>query len=149
MFIRSIHLGFALLIVYLNYPVFKETRFGLKFLSVKNRIPLWEFVIAIIACFSAVYIAIDYAGINERYGAPITRDLIVGLVLLLIAEVDQRVEILHALGADIAALATIAAIWPAELNEFFPPERNAAISSIAGFDVNFCLVEEFHICNVS
>ena len=79
-FIRSIHLGFALLIVYLNYPVFKETRFGLKFLSVKNRIPSWDFVIAIIACFSAVYIAVDYAGINQRYGAPITRDLIIGLI---------------------------------------------------------------------
>lgn len=91
-FIRSIHLGFALLIVYLNYPVFKETRFGLKFLSVKNRIPSWDFVIAIIACFSAVYIAVDYAGINQRYGAPITRDLIIGLILLLVLlEAARRV----------------------------------------------------------
>jgi TRAP-type uncharacterized transport system fused permease subunit len=38
-FIRAIHLGFALLVVYLNYPVFKRPLFGLKFLSVKNRIP--------------------------------------------------------------------------------------------------------------
>lgn len=91
-FIRSIHLGFALLIVYLNYPVFKETRLGLKFLSVKNRIPPWDFVIAIIACFCALYIAIDYAGINERYGAPITRDIIVGFFLLvLLLEASRRV----------------------------------------------------------
>ena len=91
-FIRSIHLGFALLIVYLNYPVFKETRFGLKFLSVKNRIPPWDFVIAIIACFSAVYIAVDYDGVNERDGAPITRDLIIGLILLLVLlEAARRV----------------------------------------------------------
>ena len=41
-FIRSIHLGFALLIVYLNYPVLKQTRFGLKFLSIKDRIPPWD-----------------------------------------------------------------------------------------------------------
>ncbi len=91
-FIRSIHLGFALLIVYLNYPVFKETRLGLKFLSVKDRIPPWDFVIAIIACFSAVYIAIDYAGINQRYGAPITRDLVIGFILLLLLlEASRRV----------------------------------------------------------
>jgi len=32
-FIRAIHLGFALLIVFLNYPLFKKTHFGLKFLS--------------------------------------------------------------------------------------------------------------------
>jgi len=49
----------------------------------------------------------------------------------------------------IAALAAIAAIRPAKLNEFFPPERNAAISPVAGSNVNFCLIEEFHICNVS
>ena len=91
-FIRSIHLGFALLLVYLNYPVLKEARPGLKFLSIKNRIPPWDFVIAIIACLSAVYIAIDYAGINERYGDPITRDLVIGLILLvLLLEAARRV----------------------------------------------------------
>ncbi len=91
-FIRSIHLGFALLMVYLNYPMFKETRLGLKFLSIKNRIPPWDFVIAIIACLTAVYIAIDYAGINERYGAPITRDIIVGFILLVfLLEASRRV----------------------------------------------------------
>jgi len=35
-FIRATHLGFALLIVYLNYPMFKETHRGLKFLSVTS-----------------------------------------------------------------------------------------------------------------
>ena len=91
-FIRSIHLGFAMLIVYLNYPVFKETRLGLKFLSVKNRIPPWDFVIAIIACLSAVYIAVDYYGVTERYGDPITRDIVIGLILLvLLLEAARRV----------------------------------------------------------
>jgi len=31
-FIRAFHLGFALLIVFLNYPLFKKTRFGLHLL---------------------------------------------------------------------------------------------------------------------
>jgi len=106
-FIRSIHLGFALLIVYLNYPVFKETRFGLKFLSIKNRIPIWDFVIAIIACFSAVYIAVDYAGINERYGSPITRDLIIGLILLLmLLEASRRV-----IGPALSVIATFFCLY--------------------------------------
>ena len=91
-FIRAIHLGFALLIVYLNYPLLKETRLGLKFLSVKNRIPWYDFVIAVVACLAAVYIAIDYVGINERYGAPITRDIVVGLILLFVLlEAARRV----------------------------------------------------------
>ena len=89
-FIRAIHLGFAMLIVYLNYPVFKETRLGLKFLSIKDRIPPLDFVIAVIACFSAVYIAVDYYGVTHRAGSPITRDIVVGLILLvLLLEVAQ------------------------------------------------------------
>ena len=91
-FIRAIHLGFAMLIVYLNYPVFKETHFGLKFLSIKDRIPPWDFVIAVIACFSAVYIAVDYYGVTHRAGAPITRDIVIGLILLvLLLEAARRV----------------------------------------------------------
>ncbi len=91
-FIRSIHLGFAMLIVYLNYPVLKQTRLGLEFLSIKDRIPPWDFVIAVIACFAAVYIAVDYYGVTERYGAPIARDIVIGLILLvLLLEAARRV----------------------------------------------------------
>jgi TRAP transporter 4TM/12TM fusion protein len=91
-FIRAFHLGFAMLIVYLNYPVFKETHLGLKFLSIKDRIPPWDFLIAAIACFSAVYIAVDYYGVTHRAGAPITRDIVIGLILLvLLLEAARRV----------------------------------------------------------
>jgi len=91
-FIRAIHLGFAMLLVYLNYPVFKQTRWGLKFLSIKDRIPPWDFVLAAVACFAAVYIAVDYYGVTERYGAPITRDIVVGLILMvMLLEAARRV----------------------------------------------------------
>ena len=106
-FIRSIHLGFALLIVYLNYPAFKTTRLGLKFLSVKDRIPWWDFGIAIVACFAAVYIAIDYAGINQRYGSPITRDLVIGLILLImLLEAARRV-----IGPALSVIATFFCLY--------------------------------------
>jgi len=102
-FIRAIHLGFALLIVYLNYPVFKQTRLGLKFLSIKDRIPPWDFAIAALACFSAVYIAVDYYGVTARYGAPITRDIIFGLILLvLLLEAARRV-----IGPALSAIALL------------------------------------------
>ena len=91
-FIRAIHLGFALLIVFLNYPFFKKARFGLKFLSTTDRIPIFDYIIAIVAAFSALYIAIDYVGLTTRYGAPITRDIVVGLGLtLLLLEASRRV----------------------------------------------------------
>ena len=68
LFVRAIHLGFALLIVYLNFPLLKETRPGLKFLSIKNRIPWYDYVIAVAVAFAAVYIMVDYEGLTMRYG---------------------------------------------------------------------------------
>jgi TRAP-type uncharacterized transport system fused permease subunit len=44
-FIRAIHLGFALLIVFLNYPLFKRTRLDLKYFSAKDRIPILDYFI--------------------------------------------------------------------------------------------------------
>ena len=91
-FIRAIHLGFAMLIVFLNYPLFKKKRFGLKFLSTTDSIPIFDYLLAIVASFSALYIAIDYAGLTTRYGAPITRDIVVGLTLtVLLLEASRRV----------------------------------------------------------
>ena len=91
-FIRAIHLGFALLIVFLNYPLFKKTRFGLNYFSQKDKIPLLDYIVAAIACLSALYIAIDYTGMTTRYGAPIVRDTVIGLTLVvLLLEASRRV----------------------------------------------------------
>ncbi len=91
-YIRAIHLGFALLIVFLNYPWFKKPRPGLDFLSAKDRIPVFDILIGIVAAISALYIAIDYVGVTQRYGAPIARDLIFGAALvLLLLEASRRV----------------------------------------------------------
>jgi TRAP transporter 4TM/12TM fusion protein len=103
-FIRAIHLGFALLIVFLNYPLFKKTRLGLRYFSAKDRIPVLDYIIGIIAAFAAIYIVIDYAGLITRYGAPITRDIVIGFTLIvLLLEATRRV-----IGP---ALPTIAAVF--------------------------------------
>ena len=91
-YIRSIHLGFALLIVFLNFPIFKKKRFGLNFLSVTDRIPFFDYIIAIVACLSALYIVLDFEGITTRYGAPIQRDIVIGILLtILLLEAARRV----------------------------------------------------------
>jgi len=106
-FIRAIHLGFALLIVFLNYPLFKKTHFGLKFLSTKTKIPIIDYLIAIVAAFSALYIAIDYAGMTTRYGAPILRDLVLGAALvILLLEASRRV-----IGPALPFIATVFIVY--------------------------------------
>ena len=102
-FIRAIHLGFALLIVFLNYPLFKKTRLGLKYFSAKDRIPILDYLFGVIAAFAAIYIVIDYAGLITRYGAPITRDIVVGVILIVILlEATRRV-----IGPALPAIATV------------------------------------------
>ena len=91
-FIRAIHLAFALLIVFLNYPLLKKARKGLTYFSATNRIPILDFAIGIVAALAALYIAIDYDGMSARYGSPITRDIRIGMALVvLLLEAARRV----------------------------------------------------------
>ena len=114
-FIRSIHLGFALLIVYLNYPMFKQTRLGLRFLSAKDRIPIFDYLMAAAACFAALYLAIDYEGICTRYGLPIMRDIVVGIgLVVLLLEASRRV-----IGPALSVVATAFIVY-AFLGPYMP-----------------------------
>lgn len=81
-FTRAIHLGFAMAIIYLSYPMFKKPRWGLDFLSTTKRIPVVDYFFAALACLAALYIALDYIGMIERYGSPNARDLVFGLALI-------------------------------------------------------------------
>jgi TRAP transporter 4TM/12TM fusion protein len=91
-FVRAIHLSFALLIVFLNYPMLKRPLGGLKALAATDRIPAGDYAVAIIAALAAAYIAIDFNGLTMRYGAPILRDLIMGgLLVFLLLEACRRV----------------------------------------------------------
>jgi TRAP transporter 4TM/12TM fusion protein len=92
-YVRCIHLAFAIMLVYLSYPAFKkiETKGIFSFLSVKNRIHFIDYGLAIIAAFAALYLAINYAELAERQGAPILMDIIVGVVLVvLLLEAARR-----------------------------------------------------------
>ncbi|WP_457808927.1 TRAP transporter permease [Kushneria sp. EE4] len=75
---RSIHLGFALFLAFLSWPALKR--------SPKDRIPITDWVLAVVAAFCALYIYLFYAQLSGRPGNPILQDVIVGvtgLVLLL------------------------------------------------------------------
>ena len=114
-FIRAIHLGFAMLIVFLNYPLFKKPRRGLAYFSQTDHIPLLDYLLAIVACLAALYIAIDYNGLTMRYGAPIFRDIVVGMILVvLLLEASRRV-----IGPALSVIATVFIIY-AFLGPYMP-----------------------------
>ena len=64
--------------------------------------------------------------------------------MLLVAVVDQGIEPIDRLHHHVAAVAAVTAVRPAILDEFFAPERHAAVAAVAGADVDFGFVEEFH-----
>ena len=95
LFTRAIHLAFAISLIYLNIPMFKFTptwRPDLRWLLAMHRVTILYYVLGFIAAFAALYIFIDHDGIAMRYGQPNMRDIIFGLILVvLLLEATRRV----------------------------------------------------------
>jgi TRAP transporter 4TM/12TM fusion protein len=92
---RSLHLAFALLLAFMAYPAFKS--------SPRDRIPIADWVLAVVAAFCGGYVMLFYAPLSTRPGSPITQDLVVAVVgLVLLLEAARR-----ALGLPLVILAVI------------------------------------------
>ncbi|RDB42818.1 DUF3394 domain-containing protein [Halomonas sp. DQ26W] len=92
---RSIHLAFALFLAFMAYPALKR--------SPRDRIPIQDWVLAAVAAFCGAYIFLFYAELSERPGAPITQDVIIGVIgILMLLEATRR-----ALGPPLMIVASI------------------------------------------
>ncbi len=90
--IRSIHLAFAMTLCFLVIPCLKRRRIRFCRISSAEGIPVIDYILCIIGSLSALYIVIDYEGITMRAGLPLPRDILVGVVLiLLLLEASRRV----------------------------------------------------------
>jgi TRAP transporter 4TM/12TM fusion protein len=90
--VRAIHLAFAMALLFLLDPCIKHPRGYLRFLSVTDRIPLIDYLLAAAGALCALYIVFDYDGLAMRAGMPLARDLVVGgLLVLLLLEATRRV----------------------------------------------------------
>jgi TRAP transporter 4TM/12TM fusion protein len=57
-----------------------------------DRIPIIDYILAVIGALTALYLALDYDGIAMRAGSPITRDLVFGSILvILLLEATRRI----------------------------------------------------------
>lgn len=96
---RSIHLAFALLLAFLVFPAFKS--------SPRNRVPLFDIALGLIASACAAYLFIFYQDLSQRPGTLTTLDLVtacVGIVFLL--EATRR-----ALGPPLAIIALVFLVY--------------------------------------
>ena len=114
---RSIHLTFAITMVYLAFPGAKKPgegwaqRVSIQIFpgfmrpgrSTREVIPWYDYALALLAGMGALYMAWDYANIIQRSGLPIQRDVIVGAILVvLLLEAARR-----ALGPALPILAIL------------------------------------------
>ncbi|MCK5313276.1 MAG: TRAP transporter permease [Desulfobacteraceae bacterium] len=92
---RAIHLAFAMFLAYTAYPTFKS--------SPRDYIPVQDWVLALTAAYCAAYLFLFYAGLSERPGDPLTIDLVVAVIgLVLLLEATRR-----ALGPPLMVVASV------------------------------------------
>lgn len=81
---RAIHLSFAVFLSFMSYPAFKR--------SPSDRVPVTDWVLALVGTFCAAYLFLFYRELSTRPGQPTPMDVytaVVGVVLLL--EATRRV----------------------------------------------------------
>ncbi len=112
--VRSIHLTFAIVLVFLTHPMIKKPGTGKlgRYLGTKDRITTLDYAMAIVAGAVAFYIAFElimanvnpeYYGIESRQGRPILRDVIFGVLLtIFLLEAARR-----SLGPALAVVAAV------------------------------------------
>ena len=74
---RAIHLGIAMFLGYLAYPMFKNA---------SDKMPLYDWILAFVAGFCGAYLFLFYQELALRPGLPTTLDVVtgsVGIVLVL------------------------------------------------------------------
>jgi hypothetical protein len=67
-----------------------------------------------------------------------------GLVLLLIAQIEERGKLRVGFHDHVTATPAVAPAWPAPRHELFPPKGDTATPAIAGNDADLDFVNEFH-----
>ena len=96
---RSIHLAFAIFLAFTAFPALKS--------SASDRVPVQDWIFALLGAFSAGYLFLFYAELAGRSGAPTTFDLVVGVCgMLLLLEATRR-----ALGPPLMVVAIVFLVY--------------------------------------
>jgi TRAP transporter 4TM/12TM fusion protein len=104
---RALHLAFALFLAFTAWPAFRK--------SPRDHVPVLDWVFALVGAFAGAYLLLFYADLSTRPGKPITQDIAVALVgIVLLLEATRR-----AVGWPMAALAAIFIAY-AMLGPFMP-----------------------------
>ena len=112
--VRAVHLAFAMCLLFLSYPTMRQSIDipGLRWLSDRKSVTLPDLFLALVAVGLSLYIVIDYEGIATRVGAPLTRDIVAGVLLVLFLIEAARRAIGPALPIIVVAFSCYAFFGP-------------------------------------
>jgi TRAP transporter 4TM/12TM fusion protein len=89
--VRAVHLAFSVVLVFLTVPFSRRKRKTGLF-TIEGRTRVLDYVLAAVACLTALYIVLDWVGIAMRAGIPMTRDIVISVLLIvLVLEASRRV----------------------------------------------------------
>ena len=137
-FVRCVHLGFAISLVYLCFPAIKSQKWQsklnnfwggrLSFLGERRELPFFDILLAVVAACASLYMVFDYEGISNRQGLPSFRDMFLGIgLLLLLLEAARR-----SLGVALPGIASLFIIY-SFFSESMPSLiafKNASLSKV-------------------
>ena len=122
-FVRSVHLSFALVLCFMMFPMYKSY-------ILKYKIPWHAFVFAIVGAIGALYVYYDYLGLSMRPGAYLQRDVIVGVITVVVLLEAAR----RALGMALSIIAIVFLIYD-YFGQYMPDliaHKGASITKLAG-----------------
>lgn len=122
-FVRSVHLAFAVFLGFLIFPMRKTVK-------QKAKIAWYDFLFAIVTAIGALYIYVDYNGLSLRPGDYFPRDIAFAVItIILLLEASRR-----ALGMALSIIAMVFLVY-----DYFGPympdliaHKGASISKLAG-----------------
>lgn len=92
---RSIHLAFATFLAFTSFPIMKGKH--------RHRVPVFDWILALAASFTAAYLFIFYRELSDRPGSPTMTDMVVAMAgLILLLEATRR-----SLGLPLAIVAAV------------------------------------------
>jgi len=104
---RSVHLAFAMAMVFLVRPLLRSPGPSLRWLANSDLIPVTDYILALLGALTALYLALDYEGIAMRAGIPLTRDIVSGaLLVILLLEATRRM-----LGPALSVIAILFTVY--------------------------------------
>jgi TRAP transporter 4TM/12TM fusion protein len=113
--IRAVHLAFAVALTFLGFPLLKGRDKDIPGIHSKERVPVIDYLLAIVGALAVLYIILNWEGISARAGRPSMLDAIVGVVAILVVLETSR----RGLGLPMVILALLFTLY-AFLGPYMP-----------------------------